>query len=183
MRVTRLRSPQQATVARPENTRYAALVKARATRECEWPEPETSELYAALLRGAIGIGIQVLGRREPELGAEIATRTLLNLHKFRKRSQFSTWFYKLARNCIANYLRDGDPAVALDKIPEPEVPPIEPTFDLPEGLSLTDKQIVRLVVAGYSFREIAQFLGVSLGQAYKQWEFIRKKLVEIYKHD
>src|SRR5262249_7788513 len=99
----------------PENLAYQKLREARIETGEEWPEPATSTLYNTLVRGAGNIGVSVIGHHDPHFACEIATRTLLRLGSFRGTSQFSTWFYRIARN---EYIR----SVTERRLPEEQFP-------------------------------------------------------------
>ena len=172
---------------RPENRAHRALMKARATQDCEWPEPETTQFYGTLTRGAFGIIISVLGRKDTELAREIATSAVLNLASYRGESQFSTWFYRLARNRALNHIRgvERKHEVDLELGADLEAPHFALELRLPKEFSETDNQFLGLILNGYTLREISKVFGISKSQADRRWQALRKRLSEVFdgKHD
>lgn len=163
---------------RPENVAHANLMKARAVHNEEWPEPETGDLYRALVRGATQIAGSILGHTEPELAGEIATRTLLSLGSFSGRSSFSTWFYRIARNATVRWLENAHrrTETSLETSPDlAEAPRTIPT-KYPRGLRESEKRLLDLVLEGFSHREIAQFTGKTRRRTLYEWTQLRKKL-------
>ena len=161
----------------PENLAHERLLKARDARNEEWPEPETTDFYRSLVRGASKITGSIIGRAIPELSGEIATRTLLNLHGYRGGSRFSTWFYRVARNALLRYLENAHriPETPLEDAPEPVAAPRTP-LRLPPGLTASEKGLLRLTLDGYSHREIATITGVSQRKVKYAWSQLKRKL-------
>lgn len=165
---------------RPENDAFQRFKEAQLARNEEWPEPETSALYQSLVGGARAIVFGVLGHNEPELSREIATRTLLRLRNFKGRSQFSTWFYRLARNEAIRFVTDNAPREEqFDEAFEPEAPPAVP-LSLPRSLRNTEVKLLKLVLRGESFERIGKILGCSKMAVSRRWAKLRKKLGELY---
>lgn len=165
---------------RPENEAYASLVEARSDRNEEWPEPETSTLFRVLRQGSGRIIVSVIGHREPELAGEIAARALLRLRKFRGASQFSTWFYRLARNEAVRAVTESAPREEqFEEHFEPEAPS-NVSMQLPQLLTLAERQLVLLVLRGESFERIGAILGCSKMAVSRRWSKLRAKLGDIY---
>lgn len=169
---------------RPENTTYDALVDARFAREELWPEPETTIFYRTLVRGAERIVFQTLGHKEPELARECATKTLLRLHEFNEHSTFSTWFYRLVRNTVLDYVRHEGRLreIQLDCVEEGRlaIGPPELPASLPDGLSLTDRYLLSWMLKGADQSEIAKRLGIHQSSVSKRWKKLREQLQEFY---
>lgn len=165
---------------RPENLAYQRLVEARRICDQEWPEPETTSLYSELRKGAGRIIYSVLGHREHNLSTEIATRALLHLRNYKGASQFSTWFYRLARNEAIRFVTEGvSREEQFSEDFEPEASERLPVF-LPHTLPVEELQLLRLVVRGESFEVIAKILGCSKMAVSRRWTKLRVKLGELY---
>lgn len=180
-----LERPKEHT-ERPENTAYKAFTQAQEAQDALWPEPQTSELYRTLVRGATAITASLLGHKEPELAREIAARTLLNLHRFGGRSGFSTWFYRIARNCTTTHLKDklrrnessleeaeNVPAPKM-RLAEEDVLRLSRRYD---DLSPNQRQIIRLYLTGYrKNKEIALASGIPIRRVRYEWTLLKKQL-------
>lgn len=152
-------------------------MEARDSLQQEWPEPQTSQFHALLCQSALAIVGSILGRKEPELSAEIATKALLGLSKFQGRSLFSTWFYRLAHNEAIRHVQARRHIALEDLLEEPAAR--KTAEGLPEGLSglrASDKRLVQLVLDGYNTREIGQKLHVSHATVARQWLKLCEKL-------
>jgi RNA polymerase sigma factor (sigma-70 family) len=164
---------------RPENVAHLALLQAREARGDEWPEPETTALFRALKSGASRVVYSIFGHREPELANEIASRCLLRLGAFKGRSQFSTWFYRVARNeAIRAVTEDRPREEQFEDHFEIEAPNRLPV-PLPR-LVPGDETLLRLVLSGESFECIGEVLGVSKMTVSRRWARLREKLGALY---
>lgn len=159
-----------------ENLAYSALMEARESLNQEWPEPQTSQFHTVLRQSALAIVGSVLGRKEPELASEIATKALLGLSKFKGQSLFSTWFYRLSRNAALSHIRDSHKDVSLESLLEEPVSRPTGSSDCLKALTAPERQLAELVLAGHTHREIGLKLGVSHVTAGKQWQKLCAKL-------
>lgn len=165
---------------RPENVAFQSLELARVRDGAEWPEPETSEFYRVLARGASNIVVAVLGHRDPDLAREIAARALLHIRNFRGTSQFSTWFYRIARNEAIRKVTQDAPReeqfeVGADYAGQDNVP-----LSLPRQLTKAEKGLLKAVLRGDSFEVIGSVLGASKMSVSRRWAKLRTKLGEMY---
>ena len=72
----------------------------------EAPSPEAEQRFFEQLKYDAGaISRTVLGEVSEDLSHDIATAAFLKVGQFRGASQFSTWFYRLARNRCMDVLR------------------------------------------------------------------------------
>jgi RNA polymerase sigma factor (sigma-70 family) len=178
--------PLERPEERPENLAYKEFTLAQETTDAQWPEPQTSELYGALVRGATAITASLLGHKEPELAREIAARTLLALHSFRGGSGFSTWFYRIARNCTSTWLkaklkRHETELEEAENIPAPktalaeeDVLRLSRRYD---ELTSNQRTIVRLYLTGYrKNKEIALASGIPVRRVRYEWTLLKKHL-------
>lgn len=163
---------------RQENLAYAKLQDSRGDRDEEWPEPETTELYTVLRRAALAIMGQIAGIKERNLADEIAGHALLSLAEFRGQSEFSTWFFTLARRDTLNWIRTRTRAkeVQLECVAEPEAPSHGDTLPLPAWLSPEDVEFISLRERGLTFVEIGEFYGITKQGAHDRWLTLAQKL-------
>jgi DNA-directed RNA polymerase specialized sigma24 family protein len=169
------------TLARPENRAYAALLEARSATGGLWPEPQTTVLYKRLVQGCYAIAGSLFGRKTPDVpeqAREIASHVLLHLGEFQGDSQFSTWFYAVARREFIRVAKEqkARSEVPLDELNEPIVRPHGGKLSLPNTFSEGDKLFIRLVVLGYSFSEIGAILNRSKNEVYYEWTLLRERL-------
>lgn len=166
---------------RPENEKFAEFQNARLTQATNWPEPQTTELHRVLQRGALRILSGTCGRDDPELAGFIASHVLLKLGQFAGASEFSTWFFQVARNMALNQIRieKRNAEVALDSVAEPianvrhgDLGGLELALELEPG----DQELLDLVLDGETFVTIAQRLGTSKSGAHRKWLKLREKL-------
>ena len=168
-------------MTRPEDIAFQALLSARLNQATEWPEPETSDLYKSLRLGALHIIAQTLHRRERDLASEIATHVLLHLRTFKGHSLFSTWFYRIVRNSITDWVRNEArrSEVQISIVPEPVVlQPVPNTLKLPK-LTPSQADLLERISLGESMASIAKSLGVSRQAIQSRWQRLQKYL----KHD
>lgn len=115
-----------------------------------------------------------------DLCSIVFTRTLANLHAY-KSGSFAAWIFSIARNVVANYLRDRRPQLSIEGESGAEAKqlrdPSEDTLDrlvrgeeidlvarLIAGLPEDQRELLALRVAGeLSAKEIGAVLGKSEG--------------------
>jgi len=165
---------------RPENEAFNSLKLGRVRDGCEWPEPETSDLYRTLVAGAGRIIVAILGRRNPNLSREIATRALLHLRGYRGTAQFSTWFYRLARNEAIRSVTRGKPREEQFSADAEPLAPATGILFLPRGLTPEEKRLLSMVLRGETFEAIGRDEGSTRQAVNKRWQHLRKKLGEMY---
>jgi len=113
-----------------------------------------------------------------DLGQEIFIKIWRNASKFRGKSKFSTWLYRIVVNHCINYRRKNRRGhVSLDELTEkgriPEAFKVEPDWEQRRKVELVrkavselpDRQRMALVLAQFeekSYKEIAEIMKVSL---------------------
>ena len=133
-----------------------------------------AELYAVLRRYARSIMYQMVGQTDSDLTGQIVEHALVNHHKFRGSSKFTTWFYRLAHRKILDWLRyhrrkrecslENNPEV--DQVPVPRSGALAPedlqilVAQLMERLSPEDQRLFQMKLDGYAEAEIATALGL-----------------------
>lgn len=119
-----------------------------------------------------------------DLAQEVFLKVYKNLKNFRKDSKFSTWIYRIAYNtCVDNYRKKRLKLLPLNKIIDEEQQEIGiPSSDpLPEEQVISNEKyslikeciaqlkpryksaIILRDIHNYSYREIAEILGIPIG--------------------
>ena len=156
-------------------------------------EPDAEgRLYSALLVQARNIVFFRLQYHDEDVALEIVYRTLAALSKFRGKSKFSTWFYRLAKNegyrALDTHIRKRKPEVHLSADPLGEASDEEPAAkpvnrDNAISLALLQRQlpkeqaeVIRLMAKDYSLEKIAEMTGESIGTIRSRYRLAKAAL-------
>ena len=114
-----------------------------------------------------------------------------NAHKFKGRSAFSTWLYRIAINACTDLLRRKARQVPVEDVETGRAPRAE-SDDVPlrvdlqralETLSPDHREAVIMHdIGGYPYEDIAAITGVQLGPVKSRISRGRKKLAESLEH-
>ena len=147
-------------------------------------EATISTLYDRYSRTVFGVGLKILGDRSlaEELVQEVFLKVWRSSHTFdSSRGSFSTWLYRVTRNCALDLYRkhadrvrpisDGDPHIAA--APDPSLGPQEIVDDswlswrvsrALEELDAVHREVIELAYfGGLSQREISERTGMPIG--------------------
>jgi len=132
-----------------------------------------------------------------DMTQEVFIKAYNNLYSFEKKSNFSTWVFKIAINTLNSHFRkkkdydlNKDEVLMNIKCSEKEIP--EEALDLKEkrqealkileGLTLEQKNAIILkYIKGFSYKEIGEILGVNEDSAKMKVHRAKKKLCNIRK--
>ncbi len=132
-----------------------------------------------------------------DMTQEVFIKVYNNLYSFEKKSNFSTWVFKIAINTLNSHFRkkkdydlNKDEALMNIKCSEKDIP--EEALDLKEkrqealkileGLTLEQKNAIILkYIKGFSYKEIGEILGVNEDSAKMKVHRAKKKLCNIRK--
>ena len=113
-----------------------------------------------------------------------------NLHKFREKSQISTWIYRIAVNTCLTYLRKEKRQLKEELTINIIENKTEDISDKQEQVSLlytciakleeNERLIITMVMDEVTYPEIAEISGVSEGNLRVKIHRIKKKLTELY---
>ncbi|MFQ6070074.1 MAG: sigma-70 family RNA polymerase sigma factor [Candidatus Aminicenantales bacterium] len=132
-----------------------------------------------------------------DLAQEIFIKAYFGLSKFRHKSEFSTWLYRIAVNHIKDYLRkkERQKEVSLNSVREPISVPEDKYLSEEKEKEQKIAQLYRLInelpeklkivlnlrdIQGLSYREISKILRVSIGTVDSRLFRARKMLLEKY---
>jgi RNA polymerase sigma-70 factor (ECF subfamily) len=137
------------------------------------------------------ICLRLISEREEanDQAQEIFIKVFQNLRKFRERSRFSTWLYRIAYNHCIDYLRGSHRKlnmVNLDQIPDTVGEPDDPLeieqderalIEVLRELNSSDQLLVMLYYyENQSVREIAEITGLSESNVKMRMFRLRKKI-------
>src|SRR2546427_12099551 len=94
-------------MSRQENQIWTRWIQARTTTRKPYPEPETTELYKAILTASGRILWNAFNVFEPSIGHAVASKVILEPEKFQGKSLFSTWLYRVVRNTFLMACREA----------------------------------------------------------------------------
>ena len=148
------------------------------------------ELYKELQRFSLKVVYITLGANAlyqfPELVDDIVTEAFLAEPRFKGNSEFSTWFFSIARRqCLDVQRRElRRREVALDAALEltvdaPDADKIIPAINLAEitgDLHEEEKELIELRLRGWSHSEIAKMSGRTHNSVRCRWRRLLKKL-------
>lgn len=128
------------------------------------------------------ITYKVFDQPRYELADDIVGHVLLNLSKFRGRSQFSTWVYKVSENYALSELRKeaARKEVSLEGLEEVIKCPSNLicmlTLAASTSLSALDQEILLKFHQEGSFQSLAGRLGISRATLWRRLQAIRRQL-------
>lgn len=155
-----------------------------------------SELVKKYHRRVFQLAYSFTRNRETadDISQEVFVKAYFALPKFRFRSEFSTWIYRIAMNHIMDYIRkrrvkilslddvSPDFAVQEDETLKREKAAEEEekrkvVFEVLQSLPLKYRMIITLRdIQGFSYEEISQIMGVSPGTVDSRLHRARKML-------
>ncbi|MBS6511113.1 MAG: sigma-70 family RNA polymerase sigma factor [Clostridiales bacterium] len=152
-----------------------------------------------------GLALRMTGDAEDAF--DVAQESVLKLYralpKFRQKSSFATWVYRIARNASLDFLRKKRASLSLEAMYEQGIEPFA-AENIEERVILMDENraleqlieelpaqlrevILLRDVDGYSYEQIAQMLQTTLGtvksRLYRARETLRKKWKENGEND
>jgi RNA polymerase sigma-70 factor, ECF subfamily len=178
---TRLRSPRHVMPQRADEISDEQLM---VHLDGSRVEATISALYDRYSRTVFGVGLKILGDRSlaEELVQEVFLKVWRSSHTFDpSRGSFSTWLYRVTRNCALDLHRrrayrvsavpDGDShiAAAPDSSPGPQEIVDDSLLSWRvsralEKLDAAHREVIELAYfGGFTQREIAERTGVPLG--------------------
>jgi len=162
------------------------------------PEPDTvrraqrgdteafEELVVAYLPDVHRWAVHVV--RDADIAEDVTQDTFLRAYRalatFRWRSKFSTWLFRITRNCAIEATRSMARQHRLERVHPPERSQTDPALRVAisralDGLPDELREIfVAVEVFGFSYREASAILGVPTGTIKSRMHRTRKLLVE-----
>jgi len=158
----------------------------------------SARLYEALRAQAWNVVGFRLQRSDNALAHDIATRAFEKVGQFQGKSQFSTWFYRLAQNEVNRALREqitdrrrlipidtNSDDVEEDRVASANEPaaPRTPRQDAPMELEVImrvlsdgEANVVQSNIEGYTLEEIAEQKAKPLGTVRSRYERAKEKM-------
>jgi RNA polymerase sigma-70 factor (ECF subfamily) len=162
------------------------------------PEPDTvrraqqgdteafEELVVAYLPDVHRWALHVV--RDAHIAEDVTQDTFLRAYRalatFRWRSRFSTWLFRITRNCAIEATRTIARQQRMERVRPVERSPTDPTLrvaisDALDGLPHELREVfVAVEVFGFSYREASVILGIPTGTIKSRMHRTRKLLVE-----
>ena len=126
--------------------------------------------------------------RDAEAAEDVTQETFLNayraLPRYRWRAKFSTWLFRIARNCAIDALRKAASEQRFLQVHHPERPAPDPSLRaaLREALGALPSELreafVVVEVFGFPYPEAAAILGIPIGTLKSRMHRTRRLLVE-----
>jgi RNA polymerase sigma-70 factor (ECF subfamily) len=132
-----------------------------------------------------------------DMTQEVFIKVYNSLYNFEKKSNFSTWVFKIAINTLSSHFRkkkdydlNKDEVLMNIKCSEKDIPEEaldlkekrQETLKILEGLTLEQKNAIILkYIKGFSYKEIGEILGVNEDSAKMKVHRAKKKLCNIRK--
>ena len=137
-----------------------------------------------------------------DVAQEVFVKVWRNAQKFKGRSKFSTWFYRITVNQCLNYRsKHKKRPVSLDELTEKEKVPksliVEVDYEKRQKAEivrkavneLPERQRIALILSKFeekSYKEIAEIMGISISAVesliFRAKEFLKKKLLPMRKN-
>lgn len=141
-------------------------------------------------RGVINVVYRMCGDAElaEDAAQEAFIRAWKNIHRYKPRSPFRNWVYRIATNAALDVLRRQRETVDIEDLPlksqrpNPEVATQsgeeaifiqQAILELPEA---SRKVIILREYEGFSYREIAETLEIPIGTVMSRLNYARKQL-------
>ena len=150
------------------------------------------ELARSHRKGVINVVYRMCGDENlaEDAAQEAFIRAWQNLPRYRPRSAFRNWLYRIATNVALDTLRRERETVDVDELPlpSPEEGP-EAVVEKRERGRMVQRAVLALPAAsrsvlvlreyeGLSYREIAQTLAIPIGTVMSRLNYARKRLRE-----
>ncbi|MEJ0038036.1 MAG: sigma-70 family RNA polymerase sigma factor [Gammaproteobacteria bacterium] len=123
-----------------------------------------------------------------DLFQEIATQVWRSIPSFRQESAVTTWLYRVALNCALAWSRDRKKhpeatdleamEITLQESPEAKNPRLEWLYEQIAKLNEVDRSLTLLLLDGFSYRDIAETLGLSESNVGVKLNRIKARLME-----
>lgn len=153
------------------------------------------QLVKSNMKKAYYSALGILGSHDAamEISQQAFIRAYRNFHKYDKKRNFFTWYYKIMRNLCMNYFRDNRNRISFDSIGEfesmePQSNPdnIYEKIELKEKLTdalneleFEDREIIMLKeFENHSYKEIAEIMNIPVGTVMSKLFYVRKKLAK-----
>lgn len=129
-----------------------------------------------------------------DLFQEIATQVWRSVPAFRGESAVTTWLYRVALNCALAWSRKhqkhrgakdsfDDIERTLHETPEAKNPRLEWLYEQIAKFDEIDRSLTLLMLDGFSYRDIAETLGLSESNVGVKLNRIKARLVEVLKKE